>query len=115
MLFGPGDVGKGTLTSQWVTDLVRLGHTPLILDYENHPGEWSRRVRALGGPDVHAKAVYVAPNSPDWHGKHGPMWEQVEDLAEIVGTFNSTFVVIDSIVMACGGEEEKEASSATMK
>ncbi len=97
ILYGDGGSGKGVIAA----DLAgRLGKRVLILDYEDHPGEWARRVRALGGDMdlIH----HVSPLTVSWHGQRGPIWAQKEDIWELCGTFDIEYLVIDSIVPACG-------------
>jgi AAA domain-containing protein len=104
ILFGEGDVGKGTIASHWITRLVEEGETILILDYENHPGEWSRRIASLS-PTAPGKVFHVAPLAPEWTGIKGPIWDQAEGIRRLVEETGATYLVIDSIVPACGGTD----------
>jgi hypothetical protein len=105
ILYGTGGIGKGTYTSYLITQLVRAGHHVLILDYEDHREEWARRVYGLGGRDATAGVTYVAPSSKSWQGARGAIWDQEEDLAKLAIECGATFLVIDSIVMACTGTD----------
>lgn len=49
ILYGPGGAGKGTLASWWILQLAREGKRVLIVDYENHPEEWARRIHGSAG------------------------------------------------------------------
>ena len=110
--YGAGGVGKGILTAQWIAQLVADGHRVLLIDYENHEGEWARRIRGIGGPDAMGGVLYVAPYSAEWKGARGPIWELVPDLLALATADGSTYVVIDSIVAACGIDPLKpEAAS----
>ena len=105
ILYGTGGIGKGALACRWISDLVIAGHRVLILDYEAHPEEWSRRVASLA-PDVHrGDAVrHLAPRS-----------SLAAATAEIVwtcDTYELDYVVIDSAVMACGTDPLKPEAAA---
>jgi hypothetical protein len=105
ILFGEGGVGKGTTAAWWIVQLTRLGHRVLVVDYEGHPEEWSRRIFALGGADAVASVIHVAPLSPQWTGERGPIWVQQDDLRMIADQTACTYVVVDSIVPACTGTD----------
>jgi hypothetical protein len=100
ILYGTGGVGKGALACWWIAELVRSGLGVLIVDYEAHPAEWSRRIASLA-PDVHAsgRVRHIAPRKP------------LTACAEVVGaealTFGLEVVVVDSAVMACGSDPLK--------
>ena len=48
IMSAPGGTGKG-FTGIYFCDLgVSEGMTPLVIDFENRPGEWSRRLSGLG-------------------------------------------------------------------
>lgn len=105
VLFGAGDTGKGVLACDWIVRLTREGHRVLILDYENHPSEWSRRIRALGGVDAAHRVVHVSPTGTTWKGPRGSIWQQQDELRELADAIDATFVVIDSAAVACGGAD----------
>jgi hypothetical protein len=113
ILYGPGGVGKGVLAAWWAVQLVSAGHTVLILDYEGHEGEWSRRVHALGGVDAAAGIRYVAPLTPSWTAARGPNWGQARDIRDLADKIGATFVVIDSIVPACAGIDPTKPEAAS--
>jgi hypothetical protein len=113
ILFGTGGSGKGTLASWWTVQLARAGHVVLIIDYEGHPDEWSRRITSLG-PDARDAVAYVNPRSKAWNGTQGAIWDQAEDLVEAAEAVGATFVVIDSIVPACWGMEATKPETAAM-
>ena len=112
ILFGPGGVGKGVLASYFTVELIRMGHRVLVIDYENHPGQWASRIRGLGGSEVMDEWAHVAPASPDWTATRGPIWTQAETLREVATEFGATYAVLDSLVPACGGSEPKDAQTA---
>lgn len=105
ILYGTGGIGKGALACRWISDLVRSGHRVLILDYEGHPEEWSRRVGSLA-PEVHGgDAVrYLAPR--------GALARAVAEVAWTCDTYELDYVVIDSAVMACGADPLKPEAAA---
>ncbi len=105
MLFGAGDTGKGVLACAWIVGLTADGHRVLVLDYENHPSEWSRRIRALGGIEATDRVIHVAPTGPAWRGPRGAIWQQQGELRELADATGATFVVVDSAAVACGGAD----------
>jgi hypothetical protein len=121
ILFGTGDVGKGSLATSWVARLVDEGfHKPwhggqpqpigqvLILDYENHPREWARRFLSLSKTTNRDMRVFWAgPLRPDFP-KRGAIWNHAETVRKIVTNYGIELVVVDSIVPACGGADVME-------
>ena len=105
VLFGDGGSGKGTLAAWWSIELVRAGHRVLILDYEDHPTEWARRVHGLAGLEPMGDILHVSPLAGRWHGKRGALWDQVEHVLLLAESWGATFIVVDSIVVACGGSD----------
>lgn len=96
MLYGNGDVGKGTLACEWIRQLVLEGHRPLILDYEDHEREWKMRLDGLGLADPSAVHL-LSPNNPNlWHGPKGGIAQQAEAIRAYVIDHGLTFIVIDS-------------------
>lgn len=114
ILYGTGGVGKGTLAAWWTVQLVRAGRRVLIVDYENHPGEWARRIHGLGGADAVAGVVHVAPLTAAWQGVRGPLWQQAEELRNLAAQTGSDYVVIDSIVPACAGFDPMKPEAAAL-
>jgi hypothetical protein len=105
ILYGPGGAGKGTLAAWWVIQLTRDGHRVLILDYEHHPTEWSRRIHGLGGADLMSDIWYVAPTGPDWQGPRGAIWDQADALAALVREVKADVALVDSLAYACVGAD----------
>ncbi len=105
ILFGEGGVGKGTLASWWTVQLVRQGHTVLILDYEDHPEEWSPRVYGLGGEEIRDHVYHVSPLSEQWTGTKGAIWTGQEDIKRLADRIGATYLIVDSIVAAVGGAD----------
>ena len=114
ILFGPGGAGKGVLTASWIVGLVNAGRKVLILDYENHPSEWSRRVGGLGGDDARRAVVHVAPLSSSWNGQRGAIWHQADEIRALAQEHKPDVLVIDSIVMACAGADPMKPETAAL-
>jgi hypothetical protein len=105
ILYGTGGVGKGALACWWIAQLVREGHGVLIVDYEAHPAEWSRRIAALA-PDAHqsGRVRHIAPRTP--------LRACAEMLATEAQSFALDVVVVDSAVMGCGADPLKPEAAA---
>jgi len=102
ILYGPGGVGKGTLTCRWISDLVVIREARvLILDYENHGPEWARRIFGLAGVNVLGSVEWRAPLVEG----RGPIWKHAEWIHDTCAVLNIGYVVIDSAIMACGGQD----------
>jgi hypothetical protein len=115
-IFGPGGVGKGYVSVYFALRLVRTGRTVMIIDYENHPGEWGRRARQLGFTDDELRTVqYRAPFGDDWQAKRGTI-HQVADLlrpdAEALGV---DYFIIDSYTTAASTSDSMGGSSAAQE
>lgn len=100
ILFGTGGVGKGALACYWITQLVLANRGVLIVDYEQHPSEWSRRLASLN-PDAHSsgRIRHIAPRRP--------LRECAAMVAAEADSFELSVVVVDSAVMACGSDPLK--------
>lgn len=105
ILYGTGGVGKGALACEWVARLVRDGHRVLIVDYEGHPEEWSRRIGSLA-PDVHATDAvrHLAPAHP--------VARAAPEIARTCELYELDYLVIDSAVMGCGADPLKPEAAA---
>ncbi len=114
ILYGPGGAGKGALTAQWIVRRVAAGGVVLIHDYENHPGEWARRIHGLGGSEATAGVIHAAPLTAAWGGKRGSLWIQAEDVRALVAATGATYLVIDSIVPACAGADPLKPEAAAL-
>lgn len=113
ILFGTGDVGKGTIATWWISRLTVLeGRRVLILDYEYHPEEWARRYHGLAGKAGVDAVLHVSPGAPTWAGTRGPIWEQLYELAEILDETRADVLVVDSIVTACAGADPMDPGTA---
>jgi hypothetical protein len=110
MLFGPGGIGKGVLTCYWLDSLVKLGYSPLILDYENHAEEWARRLWGLGGADAVGGIGHIAPLAL---GK-GPLWKHADAINEKMQGQVKPYLIIDSVVMACAGADPTDSTTAQL-
>lgn len=105
ILFGTGGVGKGALASWWIVQLIREGHRVLILDYEAHPEEWSRRIASLDA-GVHASDLVRHLSPTDRLAK------AAETVAATCAMHKLDYVVVDSAVMACGSDPLKPEAAA---
>jgi len=101
ILYGPGGIGKGALTAWWIVQLARAGGKVLILDYENHGTEWARRIEGLGGREARESVSYIAPLTFGL----GAIWDHAGVIRDTVAAREYTYVVIDSAVMACAGQD----------
>lgn len=111
-LYGTGGSGKGALCTHWIHELVAGGHRILIIDYENHPEEWSRRLYGLGGDLDRGRVLHVAPLTVRWTGRRGPIWVQADELRQLAQAWGATYVFVDSIVPACGGTDPLKPEAA---
>lgn len=109
VLFGPGDIGKGSVASSWISNLVEIGHTVLILDYEDNEEEWAGRIQGLGGIEAREGVIHVPP-SRAWGP--GAIWDHVNEIIALCKAENITYLVIDSAGTACGGADALKAESA---
>lgn len=110
IVFGPGDIGKGCWTSACVGQLANAGEVVLILDYEDNPREWARRIHGLRG---HAANIYhVSPTASTWQGQQGSLWDHAPEIRKTVDALGVTFIVIDSIVVACGAADPMDPATA---
>ena len=114
ILYGTGGVGKGTYASYLITRLVAVGHRVVILDYENHGDEWARRYDGLAGREGVDAVIWVAPLAASWRGVRGAIWQQAADIRELATAFGATYVVIDSIVPACGGSDPMDPGTVAL-
>jgi len=105
ILYGTGGVGKGALACWWIVQLVRDRHRVLVVDYEDHPEEWSRRIGSLD-PDVHASDMirHLRPG--------GPLHQAAAEVRASCDLHETTYVVVDSAVMACGNDPLKPEVAA---
>lgn len=99
ILFGTGDTGKGVLSSDWIARLEDDGRVVLVLDYEDHRDEWTRRLDSLGGALARANVYHVVP---PWKGA---IWDHADELRRLAKSLGINYVVIDSIVVACRGND----------
>ncbi len=100
ILFGTGGVGKGALACYWIAELVRADIGVLIVDYEAHPAEWSRRLASLA-PDAHSSGRIRH------YGPREPLRACAALVAAEAKAYDLSVVVVDSAVMACGSDPLK--------
>ena len=105
ILYGTGGVGKGALACWWIVQLVKAGHRVLILDYEGHPEEWSRRISSLD-PGVHDSDMvrHLKPSAP--------IHRAAAEIRSTCDLHESDYIVVDSAVMACGTDPLKPEAAA---
>lgn len=113
ILFGDGGVGKGSLAAAWAVGCINAGMRVLVVDFENHPGEWSRRVLGLGGDEARERVIWVGPLAPTWTLKRGPIWENAERLRSLASAVKADVLIIDSMVMAGVGADPMDPAFAT--
>jgi hypothetical protein len=102
ILYGTGGVGKGTLAAKWAGALAKDGYTVAILDFEGNPQEWRSRIGGITGDDrdIMARVMHRTYTGDLLeHAKAG--------LAEQLAEMGVDYIIVDSIVMACGGDALK--------
>lgn len=114
IFYGTGGVGKGVYTAHTIARLVGDGHRVMIVDYENHGDEWARRYHGLAGRAGSDQVLWVAPLTAAWAGHRGAIWKQVAELRELAAAFGATYIVIDSIVPACGGSDPMDPGTVAL-
>jgi hypothetical protein len=116
VIYGPGGVGKGYVGVYLALRLVRSGKTVMIIDYENHPGEWGRRARQLGFSDDELRMVhYRAPFGDDWQAKRD-MIHHVADLLRADAEAHSVdYFIVDSYTTASSTSEAMGGSSGAQE
>jgi hypothetical protein len=105
IIFGPGGAGKGLITCSWLVKYADQGGRALVLDFEDHPEEWARRVHGLGGPEAAEAILHVSPfraGKVEW-----------QDFYEAADKHEASLVVIDSVAYAVPGADPSEAKAAT--
>lgn len=106
MVYAKGGTGKGLFACLMIGMLVQCGHTVVILDYENHPGEWGRRIRAMGlAPLQMLRQVhYRSPYDPEWKGPKGTIGKIAQAFREECDRLGATYVIIDSYLASTGAD-----------
>ena len=106
ILFGPGGVGKGSYAAHLACELVADGHHVLILRLRGPPRtSGAERIASLGGTQAAEGITHCSPTASSWHGRSGALWEHVSDIHDAVAATGATYIIIDSIVMACGSAD----------
>jgi hypothetical protein len=108
ILYGLGGEGKGYVSLWLALQLVRNRQRVTVIDFENHPGEWGRRSRAMGYTAGERRMVdYRAPFADEWTARRGPLGVVAdllrEDLDEIGHPFN--YLIVDSYTTAASGDD----------
>ncbi|MGA3030311.1 MAG: DnaB-like helicase N-terminal domain-containing protein [Candidatus Limnocylindrales bacterium] len=112
ILHGMGGMGKGVLAAHWIARLAGEGHRILLVDYEGHSGEWARRIHGLGGAEVSEAVCYVSPSAAEWSGHRGAIWSQADELHALAVEWGADYLVVDSIVPACGAIDPLKPEAA---
>ena len=86
----------------------------LIVDYENHPDEWARRIFGLDGPELMNRVLHVAPLTAAWTGPRGAIWAQAAELRELAIAFEADYMLVDSLVPACAGSDPLKPESVSL-
>jgi hypothetical protein len=106
VLYGPGGVGKGTVTAYVIAMWLRLFTADVyILDFEGHEEEWANRLRGLGVKEAGLRRVhYREPFGADWEADRGTLRQSAELVRDELERLAIGLVVVDSIVMASDGD-----------
>jgi hypothetical protein len=80
----------------------------LVLDSEDHGGEWRRRVEGLAGPGVLDDILWIAP----LRDGHGPIWTSAEAIRDYALANDVDYIVVDSAAYACSGGDPSKAEIA---
>src|ERR1044071_3983221 len=102
ILYGPGGVGKGTVAASWAVGLWKAGRKVAILDYEDHPSEWSRRIHSLGGAEAWESIAHMSPNRAYPPGPRGyaGLAGHPDQIRTELDEAEGAYVIIDSAIMA---------------
>src|ERR1044071_4911919 len=102
ILYGPGGVGKGTVATSWAVGLWKAGRKVAILDYEDHPSEWSRRIHSLGGAEAWESIAHMSPNRAYPPGPRGyaGLAGHPDQIRTELDEAEGAYVIIDSAIMA---------------
>lgn len=121
ILFGTGGTGKGVIAAWWAAQLAEEGRIVLVVDYERHKDEWSRRIRTFACP------------ATEWHDtKENPhrdpkgitdrvhvfqpdevIWDAMGDIDRAVRETGADIVIVDSVTFAVAGSGLKVEDSDT--
>jgi hypothetical protein len=106
ILFGHGDVGKGTLAIWWAIRLATEHNLRvLIVDFESQPGEWLPRAQSLGAAELLEDTIQYYEPAPR------AIWDQADDIAAAAQHMHADYIIIDSIVFACMGSDASGGST----
>jgi bifunctional DNA primase/polymerase-like protein/primase-like protein len=111
ILYGVGGSGKGSLSASWLKQLQDVGRQPAVLDFENHPTEWARRLFYLGG-DI-GSVPYYGPLGKDWPGPPGNILTLAPYLRQQIEGDGVDFLIIDSIIPAISGADPLATDAPT--
>jgi hypothetical protein len=114
LMYGTGGTGKGVIAAVFVAMLVReYGLTVMVIDYEDHPDEWGRRLDGLTfadgsrlTADEKARVLYRSPyDVGDWTADTGSLHAVAMALRADCEALGVDYVVVDSYTAASDGEE----------
>lgn len=109
-LIGEPGVGKSFVAAGLVAEAAALGRLAVILDHEDTPATWGRRLRGLGLSDetLTDRVMYLQPQGP--FDDADLSW-----LGRLVGAMVDPLVIVDSSAenMAAHGLDEDAAPDVT--
>ncbi len=126
ILFGEGGGGKTFVALRWMLSIATgvpfLGIKPsrvvkcMFLDYEDDGAEGNDRIMKLCGsklmtPDGQTPDVETLRNIKYFPAGGVPIHDLIPTLKEKIAEHNIEFILIDSALLACGGEPEKAESA----
>lgn len=109
VIYGRGGTGKGMTSVFFAGELAKQGLRVLLLDYENHPDEWTRRINDFGLLEYDEFIWYASPYNGGWHsgtGKRGTLYDDAGLIRDACDEMAIDYIIVDSIVPASGGSSE---------
>lgn len=114
MLFAKGGAGKSLLALLIAAALdmgdgvlplrVARRHRVAILDWEWRAGRHKPRLRAMLGDRIASCGIVYREMS-------GPLIGQIDQIQRLIAEHGITYLVIDSVALACGDDPEKSSSA----
>jgi len=105
VIYGRGGTGKGMTSVYFAGELAKQGYSVALLDYENHPDEWRRRLDGMGLLEYDDRIWYASPYNGGWTsgtGKRGTLAQDAGLIRDACDQMSIDFVIVDSIVPASG-------------
>lgn len=104
ILFGDGGTAKSYLSLYWAGKMTQQGHTVLYCDWEFTPDEHRERLEYLFGP-VFPEIRYLSCQRSFPH--------EAERIKRVIGVRKVTYLMCDSIGLACGGDPNSSEAATT--